>query len=90
MYAFRCCHRFNYSASLLNFIKRCGDTMASERKQRNLKLRMTEKQFDYLHRKTAEYGFSSVCEYIRFQLFLTKPIADKINKIYHKICEHNE
>ncbi|MEK6867491.1 MAG: hypothetical protein AABX98_01580 [Nanoarchaeota archaeon] len=64
--------------------------MASEQKQKNLKLRMTEKQFDYLHRKAAEFGFSSVCEYIRFQLFITKPIGDKINRMYYKICERNE
>jgi len=64
--------------------------MSDEKKEKIVKLRMTVKQFEILHQKAIEYGFSSVCEYIRFGLFLEKPIADKIKSIYEKVCPNEQ
>lgn len=55
------------------------------------KLNLTDEQVGMLKERAEETGFINISEYIRFELFLKKPIADKINKIYQKICrEQND
>ena len=64
-------------------------------KQRKLehrfKLQLTEEQLEMLKERAEASGFITINEYIRFELFLKKPIMDKINKIYQKVCrEQND
>ena len=59
--------------------------------EHRFKLQLTEEQKEMLRERAEASGFITINEYIRFELFLKKPIVDKINKIYQKVCrEQND
>ena len=60
------------------------------KKDKRLKLWLTEEQREQLKQDTTNAGFTTISEYIRFQLFLTKTTSEKINKIYQKVCYDNQ
>ncbi len=58
-------------------------------KERIFQIRLNERQLSLLREKANDYGFTSMSEYIRFQLFLSMSPIEKLDKIYRKICEQN-
>lgn len=49
--------------------------------------RFTEEQKKILQAKTRAAGFTCMSDYVRFVLFMQYGLAEKIDKIYEKVCE---
>ena len=64
--------------------------MEKENKYIFVNVRVNKRQYESLKNSAEKHGFSGVCEYVRFHLFFSSILADKIDKIYKKVCETNE
>lgn len=55
-----------------------------ENRFESFKLRFTEEQLEQLKQKAVESGFRSVAGYVRYHLFFTVPMLEKI---FHRVKE---
>jgi hypothetical protein len=59
-------------------------------KTKVLFIRVTEKQAKDILERTEQSGFLKISDYIRYSLFLKKPIESKIDKMYEVIVNEKK
>jgi len=57
-------------------------------KTKIITLRLTPNQEQILIAKARSAGFLQKSDYIRFVLFMSMTVEEKINKMYDKVCEN--
>ena len=57
-------------------------------KLKMIMVRVTEDQDKFLQEKARSAGFIKKSDYIRFSLFSSLTVEDKIDKIYSKVCQN--
>lgn len=55
--------------------------------KKSLKFRISEEQEKKLLAEAKSLGFLRKADYIRFKLFMSDSMNDKLNKIYEKVCQ---
>ena len=56
-------------------------------KKNILFVRISEEQMKVLQSKARAFGFTKISDYVRFTIFMSMPIEEKINKIYEKVVK---
>ncbi len=57
-------------------------------KTKIISVKISEEQEQILMARTRSAGFLKKSNYVRFTLFMSMPIEDKINQIYEKVCKN--
>jgi len=57
-------------------------------KTKIISVKISEEQEQILMARTRSAGFFKKSDYIRFTLFMSMPIEDKINQIYEWVCKN--
>jgi len=64
-----------------------NDNLIVSMAKKSLKFRISEEQEKKLLAEAKSLGFLRKADYIRFKLFMSDSMNDKLNKIYEKVCQ---